>query len=68
MWLEQSSVCVVDGEGRIVREDKLASEPEMLETVIGAMLVGRAGLQAEFMRLHKRMLALVRNALCRDRR
>jgi transposase len=28
--LESSSVCVVDAEGRIVREDKVASEPEAL--------------------------------------
>jgi transposase len=28
--LEQSSVCVVDGTGKIVREAKLASEPEAL--------------------------------------
>jgi len=28
--LEASSVCVVDGAGKIVREAKLASEPEAL--------------------------------------
>ena len=28
--LERSSVCVVDGTGRIVREIKVASEPEVL--------------------------------------
>lgn len=28
--LEQSSVCVVDGAGKIVREAKVASEPEAL--------------------------------------
>jgi transposase len=28
--LEQSSVCVVDGTGRILRETKVASEPEAL--------------------------------------
>ena len=28
--MEQSSVCVVDGTGRIVREAKVASEPEAL--------------------------------------
>jgi hypothetical protein len=28
--LEQSSVCVVDGTGRIVREAKIASEPEAM--------------------------------------
>ena len=28
--LEQSSVCVLDGEGKIIREAKVASEPEAL--------------------------------------
>jgi transposase len=28
--LEESSVCVVDGTGKIVREAKVASEPEVL--------------------------------------
>ena len=28
--LEQSSLCVVDGHGKIVREAKVASEPEAL--------------------------------------
>jgi transposase len=28
--LEQSSVCVIDGAGKIVRETKVASEPEAL--------------------------------------
>ncbi len=114
--LEQSSVGVVDASGRVVREAKVASEPEalvgrkllqsklrdvelgirgilrgsglkvgevskgrfaarieelisghaMLEAVIGAMLTARAGLQAEFMRLHRQMLAIVRgDAVCR---
>lgn len=29
--LELSSVCIVDAEGRTVREDKVLSEPEALE-------------------------------------
>jgi len=38
----------------------------MLETVIGAMLTARASLQSEFMRLHRKMLAIVReDAVCR---
>jgi predicted NBD/HSP70 family sugar kinase len=28
--LEASSLCVVDGDGKIIREDKVASEPEAL--------------------------------------
>jgi len=38
----------------------------MLETVTGAMLAAREGLLAEFMRLHRRMLAMVRaDTVCR---
>ena len=38
----------------------------MLEAVIGAMLQAREGLRAEFVRLHRRMLAIVRDdAVCR---
>ena len=33
--LEQSSVCVVDGTGRIVREARVASEPEALVRFLG---------------------------------
>ncbi len=39
----------------------------MLETVIGSMLAVRAALQAEFARLHRALLALVRNdPVCRQ--
>ena len=46
--LEQSSVCVVDGAGRIVREAKVASEPEALIWFIGqlGLVVTRIGLEA----------------------
>ena len=48
------------------RVEELVGGHEMLGAVIGAMLTARAGLQAEFMRLHRRMLALVRaDAVCR---
>lgn len=48
------------------RVEELVCGHEMLEAVIGAMLTARAGLQAEFMRLHRRMLAIVRaDAICR---
>jgi transposase len=39
--LEQSSVCVVDGTGRIVREAKVASEPEALSRFLGQPLGSR---------------------------
>jgi transposase len=46
--LEQSSVCVVDGTGRIVREAKVASEPEALIRFLGqlGLVVTRIGLEA----------------------
>ena len=48
------------------RVQELIAGQAMLETVIGAMLTARAGLQGEFMRLHRRLLAVVReDAVCR---
>ena len=46
--LEQSSLCVVDATGRIVREAKVASEPEALITVLRglALPLVRIGLEA----------------------
>ena len=40
--LEQSSVCVVDGTGKIVREAKVASEPEALVRFFGCSSWGNA--------------------------
>ncbi len=46
--LERSSVCVVDTTGRIVREAKVASEPEALVTFVAGLgvAVARVGLEA----------------------
>ena len=46
--LEQSSVCVVDATGRIVREAKVASEPEALITFLRGLTLPlvRIGLEA----------------------
>jgi transposase len=46
--LECSSVCVVDANGKIVREDKVASEPEALIVWFGSLGFGlsRIGLEA----------------------
>ena len=43
--LEQSSVCVVDGTGQIVREAKVTSEPEALARFLGqlGLVVTRIG-------------------------
>src|SRR4051794_8387723 len=49
------------GKGRFAaRIEELIAGHEMLEAVIGAMLQAREGLRAEFARLHRRMLAIVR--------
>src|SRR5438874_13196442 len=46
--LKESSVCVVDARGRIVREVKVASEPEALVRYFGELgfPVSRIGLEA----------------------
>jgi transposase len=46
--LEQSSVCVVDASGKIVREGRVASEPEALIGYFGSLglAVSRIGLEA----------------------
>lgn len=46
--LECSSVCVVDATGRIVREDKVASDPEALAAWFGSLCLdlARIGLEA----------------------
>ena len=45
--LELSSVCVVDAQGKIVREAKVASEPEALLAFFGSLgfAVKRIGLE-----------------------
>ncbi|MBK3804478.1 IS110 family transposase, partial [Azospirillum brasilense] len=48
------------------RVQELIEGHAMLEEVIGAMLTARAGLHSEFMRLHRKMLAIVRtDEVCR---
>jgi len=46
--LEASSVCVIDGSGKIVREAKIASEPEALSLFLRSLgfEVTRIGLEA----------------------
>jgi len=44
--LEYSSVCVVDGSGKIVREAKIRSEPAALIGWLGSLGFGRIGLEA----------------------
>jgi transposase len=48
------------------RVEELITGHAMLEAVIGAMLAARAGLHSEFMRLHRRVLAIIRaDRVCR---
>jgi transposase len=48
------------------RVEELIAGHAMLEAVIGAMLAARTSLHSEFMRLHRRMLAIVRaDEICR---
>ena len=48
------------------RVQELIAGHAMLEAVIGAMLAARTSLHSEFMRLHRRMLAIVRaDEICR---
>jgi len=46
--LEQSSVCIVDGSGKIIREGKVVSDPEALTSWFGALglSLARIGLEA----------------------
>ena len=46
--LESSSVCIVDAEGRIIREGKVASEPQALIAWFAALgfALERIGLEA----------------------
>src|SRR5688500_6028417 len=48
------------------RVQELIAGQAMLEQVVGAMLTARAGLHSAFMRLHRKMLAIVRSdEVCR---
>src|SRR3954449_8761111 len=48
------------------RVEELIAGHAMLEAVVGAMLTARTGLQSEFMRLHRQVLAIVRtDDVCR---
>lgn len=65
--LEESSVCIVDAAGRIVREVKVASEPEALVCYFDEleMSVTRIGLEAGPLSqwLHAGLVAAGRDAV-----
>ena len=46
--LEQTSVCVVDAQGQVVREAKVASDPDALIRFLGCqeLEIARVGLEA----------------------
>ena len=61
--LELSSVCVVDAQGKIVREVKVASEPEVLVAFFASLdfAVKRIGLEAGHCRVS--MMMMMRDAV-----
>ena len=60
--LEQSSVCVVDATGRIVREAKVASEPEALVAWFRGLGIGLARVGLEAGPLSQWLFAAMRDA------
>jgi transposase len=60
--LEQSSVCVVDAYGKIVREAKVASEPETLIAWFGSLGLGMARIGLEAGPLSQWLFAAMRDA------
>src|ERR1700739_628824 len=60
--LERSSVCVVDGSGKIARETKVASEPEALINWFGSLGFGLAGIGLEAGPLSQWLYAAMKQA------
>ena len=60
--LKQSSVCVVDADGKIVREDKVASDPEALIAWLSALGFGLARIGLEAAPLSQWLYAAMRKA------
>ena len=60
--LEQSSVCVVDADGRIAREDKVASDPDALIGWFGSLGFGLARIGLEAGPLSQWLYAAMRKA------
>jgi transposase len=60
--LEQSSVCVVDASGKIVQEDKVASEPEALIAWLNSLGFGLARIGLEAGPLSQWLYAAMREA------
>src|SRR5579864_8797003 len=60
--LEQSSVCVIDAGGKIVREDKVTSDPEALIAWLGALGFGLARIGLEAGPLSQWLYAAMREA------
>lgn len=67
VWVKETSVCMVDDTGKIVREVKVASEPDALLTVLGssAYRFKRIGLEAANWTGSRAIVAM---AVQRDRR
>ena len=63
--VKESSICVVDDTGRIVREVKVVSEPEALLAVLKAPPITSNGLDWKPGRCHSGSLAPSRKRACR---
>jgi transposase len=59
--LKETSICIVDNDGRITRETKVLSEPEAIRSALGdcADRLGRVGIEASSLGiwLHRELTA-----------
>src|ERR1700678_922299 len=62
VWVEYSSVCVVDSCGKVVREGKVASEPEALISWFGSLGLSLARIGLEAGPLSQWLFAAMRDA------
>ena len=67
--VECASACVLGASGKIVREDKVASEPQALLAWFGALNVSVTRIELELLELHRqRLLEMGQRLLIRTHR